>query len=37
MDPRNFAAYGADLQKKLDSYYGSGFSTEHDGRSAGAL
>ncbi|HZC43415.1 MAG TPA: GMC family oxidoreductase [Acidobacteriaceae bacterium] len=26
MDPRNFAAYGADLQKKLDSYYGSGFS-----------
>jgi choline dehydrogenase-like flavoprotein len=27
MDPRNFAAYGADLQKKLDSYSGSGFST----------
>ena len=26
MDPRNFAAYGADLQKKLDSYDGSGFS-----------
>ncbi|HVC89425.1 MAG TPA: GMC family oxidoreductase [Acidobacteriaceae bacterium] len=26
MDPRNFAAYGADLQKKLDSYEGSGFS-----------
>lgn len=25
MDARNFAAYGADLQKKLDSYYGSGF------------
>jgi len=27
MDPRNFAAYGEDLQKKLDSYSGSGFST----------
>ncbi|MBT9332130.1 GMC oxidoreductase [Paracidobacterium acidisoli] len=27
MDPRNFAAYGAELQKKLDSYSGSGFST----------
>ncbi|MGB0123391.1 MAG: GMC family oxidoreductase [Silvibacterium sp.] len=27
MDPRNFAAYGEDLQKKLDSYNGSGFST----------
>jgi choline dehydrogenase-like flavoprotein len=27
MDPRNFAAYGEDLQNKLDSYYGSGFST----------
>jgi len=26
MDPRNFAAYGEDLQKKLDSYSGSGFS-----------
>jgi choline dehydrogenase-like flavoprotein len=26
MDPRNFAAYGAELQKKLDSYDGSGFS-----------
>ncbi len=26
MDPRNFAAYGEDLQKKLDSYNGSGFS-----------
>ncbi|MDW5266623.1 MULTISPECIES: GMC oxidoreductase [Acidobacteriaceae] len=25
MDPRNFAAYGEDLQKKLDSYSGSGF------------
>jgi choline dehydrogenase-like flavoprotein len=25
MDPRNFAAYGVELQKKLDSYYGSGF------------
>lgn len=25
MDPRNFAAYGAELQKKLDSYDGSGF------------
>jgi choline dehydrogenase-like flavoprotein len=25
MEPRNFAAYGADLQKKLDLYYGSGF------------
>jgi choline dehydrogenase-like flavoprotein len=23
--PRNFAAYGAELQKKLDEYYGSGF------------
>ena len=27
MDPRNFATYGADLQNKLDSYKGSGFST----------
>ncbi len=27
MDARNFAAYGEDLQKKLDSYSGSGFST----------
>ena len=27
MDPRNFATYGEDLQKKLDSYSGSGFST----------
>lgn len=27
MDPRNFAAYGEDLQKKLDSYSGSGFGT----------
>ncbi len=26
MDPRNFATYGADLQAKLDSYNGSGFS-----------
>jgi choline dehydrogenase-like flavoprotein len=26
MDPRNFAAYGEDLQNKLDSYHGSGFS-----------
>jgi choline dehydrogenase-like flavoprotein len=26
MDPRNFAAYGEELQKKLDSYHGSGFS-----------
>lgn len=26
MDSRNFAAYGVELQKKLDSYYGSGFS-----------
>ncbi len=26
MDPRNFAAYGAELQSKLDSYNGSGFS-----------
>jgi choline dehydrogenase-like flavoprotein len=26
MDPRNFAAYGSDLQEKLDSYSGSGFS-----------
>ncbi|WP_446742315.1 GMC oxidoreductase [Silvibacterium acidisoli] len=25
MDPRNFAAYGAELQQKLDSYHGSGF------------
>jgi choline dehydrogenase-like flavoprotein len=25
MDPRNFAAYGKDLQDKLDSYSGSGF------------
>jgi choline dehydrogenase-like flavoprotein len=27
MDPRNFATYGEDLQKKLDRYHGSGFST----------
>jgi hypothetical protein len=27
IDPRNFAAYGEDLQKKLESYDGSGFST----------
>jgi choline dehydrogenase-like flavoprotein len=27
MDPRNFAAYGEELQTKLDSYSGSGFST----------
>jgi choline dehydrogenase-like flavoprotein len=27
MDPRNFTAYGEELQKKLDSYNGSGFST----------
>jgi choline dehydrogenase-like flavoprotein len=27
MEARNFAAYGAELQKKLDSYNGSGFST----------
>jgi choline dehydrogenase-like flavoprotein len=27
MDPRNFAAYGEELQRKLDSYHGSGFST----------
>jgi len=27
MNPRNFAAYGEDLQKKLYSYSGSGFST----------
>jgi choline dehydrogenase-like flavoprotein len=27
MDPRNFADYGESLQKKLDSYDGSGFST----------
>jgi choline dehydrogenase-like flavoprotein len=27
MDPRNFAAYGEELQQKLDSYHGSGFST----------
>src|SRR6201996_1732079 len=27
MDPRNFAAYGEELQKKMDSYSGSGFST----------
>ena len=26
MDPRNFAGYGESLQKKLDSYEGSGFS-----------
>lgn len=26
MDPRNFAAYGAELQQKLDDYNGSGFS-----------
>jgi choline dehydrogenase-like flavoprotein len=26
MDPRNFAAYGQELQTKLDSYSGSGFS-----------
>jgi choline dehydrogenase-like flavoprotein len=27
MDPRNFATYGEDLEKKLASYHGSGFST----------
>ena len=27
MDPRNFSAYGAELQDKLDSYRGSGLST----------
>jgi choline dehydrogenase-like flavoprotein len=27
MNPRNFAAYGEELQNKLDSYNGSGFST----------
>jgi choline dehydrogenase-like flavoprotein len=27
IDPRNFAAYGEELQQKLDSYHGSGFST----------
>jgi choline dehydrogenase-like flavoprotein len=27
MDPRNFATYGEELQNKLDSYSGSGFST----------
>jgi choline dehydrogenase-like flavoprotein len=27
MDPRNFATYGEDLQKRLESYSGSGFST----------
>ena len=27
IDPRNFAAYGVELQKKLDSYHGSGLST----------
>ncbi|MGA9670465.1 MAG: GMC family oxidoreductase [Terracidiphilus sp.] len=27
MDPRNFAAYGEELQQKMDSYSGSGFST----------
>jgi choline dehydrogenase-like flavoprotein len=27
IDPRNFATYGEDLHKKLDSYHGSGFST----------
>jgi choline dehydrogenase-like flavoprotein len=27
MDPRNFTAYGEDLQKKLDSYHGSVFAT----------
>jgi choline dehydrogenase-like flavoprotein len=26
IDPRNFATYGVDLQKKLDSYHGSGLS-----------
>jgi len=26
MDPHHFAAYGEELQNKLDSYYGSGFS-----------
>ena len=26
MDPRNFATYGRDLQEKLDTYSGSGFS-----------
>lgn len=25
IDPRNFAAYGAELQRKLDEYYGSSF------------
>jgi choline dehydrogenase-like flavoprotein len=25
LGPRNFAAYGAELQRKLDEYYGSGF------------
>jgi len=28
MDPRNFAAYGAELQKKMDSYHGSGLSAQ---------
>jgi choline dehydrogenase-like flavoprotein len=27
MDPRNFAAYGVELQKKLERYHGSGFYT----------
>ncbi len=27
MSPRNFTAYGEELQNKLDSYHGSGFST----------
>jgi len=27
IDPRNFATYGEDLHKKLDSYHGSGLST----------
>jgi len=27
MDPRSFAAYGAELQKKMESYHGSGLST----------
>ena len=25
IEPRNFAAYGAELQRKLDEYYGSAF------------
>jgi choline dehydrogenase-like flavoprotein len=27
LDPRNFATYGEDLHRKLESYHGSGFST----------